>query len=158
MLHLMPAALHRAAYRLAHALRKKWWRLTRPHLKGCSVVAIDLQDRLLLVRLSYGSPAWTVPSGGVGRNETPEAAARREFREETGCDANSMVLLGVQEENFHGARNTVHVFATKVSAQPKADNREVVEARFFPLHSLPEPITEMTRQRLAMWRDHSKKR
>jgi hypothetical protein len=56
-----------------------------------------------------------------------------------------------------------HVYATKVQCSPTADNREIVEARFFPLHSLPEPLSKLTRQRLDLWcrnpdRGASKKR
>lgn len=31
--------------------------------------------------------AWTIPKGGIAAGEDPLAAARREFAEETGCDA-----------------------------------------------------------------------
>ena len=34
---------------------------------------------------------------------------------------------------------------------PRPDGREIVEARFFPLHSLPEPMLDRTRERLAAW-------
>lgn len=156
MLHLIPAPLHRLAYRAAHAVRKRWWQWRQPEITGVSVIATDLDDRLLLVRHSYGSGSWSVPAGGINRGETPEDAARREFLEETGCEAGRFQFVGVQQERIHGAHNTVHVFAAKVQGNPTADRREIVEARFFPLHSLPEPLGDLTRLRLDMWRSPSK--
>lgn len=155
MLRLIPAPLHRRAYRLAHAVRKVWWRLARPRLNGCAIVASDIEGRLLLVRQSYGAGNWCFPTGGIRRSEEPEAAARRELREETGCEASAMTLLGVEDAVLHGARNRVHVFATRVSGQPRPDMREIIDARLFPPHSLPEPLSERTRQRLALWRGQS---
>jgi hypothetical protein len=35
---------------------------------------------------------------------------------------------------------------------PRPDRREVIEARFFPLHSLPEPLTPLSRKRVAAWK------
>lgn len=152
MLHLIPAPVHRAVLRLAHTLRRLWWKVRRPRLEAVSVVATDLEGRLLLIRLSYGTGTWSFPTGGVERGEAPATAARREFAEETGCTAHGLDLLGVQEGQLHGATNRVHVFAAKVSDHPVADRREVLEARFFPTHSLPEPLSKATRQRLELWR------
>lgn len=156
MFHLIPGPLHRLAYRAAHSVRKVWWQVAKPHLRSVAVVATDLDDRLLLVRLSYGSRSWSVPAGGIDHGETAEDAARREFREETGCETGRLELIGVQQEILYGAHDTIHVFATKVNSNPKADKREVLEARFFPMHSLPKPLGRLTKLRLEMWRKYLK--
>ncbi len=124
----------------------------KPQLRGCVVIASDIEHRVLLVRLSYGAAAWSFPAGGIRRGEEPEHAARRELLEETGCEAHAMTLLGVQEETSFGAPNRVHVFATRICDVPAPDRREVLEARLFPPHSLPEPLSPRTRKRLELWR------
>ncbi len=84
MLHLIPAPLHRLALKLAHAVRRRWWRLFQVQLEGCRVLAIDGAGRVLLICHSYGSGQWLLPGGGIARGEAPLAAAQRELAEETG--------------------------------------------------------------------------
>ncbi len=79
------------------------------------------------------------------------AAATRELMEETGCRAGSLRLVGCVEEMLSGSPHTAHVFTCVTEDTPKPDGREVVEARFFPPHSLPHPMTPRTQQRLAFW-------
>ena len=128
MLHLTPAWLHRIALRMVYALRHRYRRLARPDLKGCTIIATDLEGRLMLVRHTYGPDNWALPGGGIGRGEDPAEAAQRELREETGCVARAVTLV-----------DTI-------------DLREVREARFFPTHSLPEPLSQLARRRIDAWR------
>ncbi len=125
-------------------------------LNAAAIIASDASDRILLVRLSYGSGEWGVPLGGIKKGETPENAARREFGEETGCRAGAMTAIGVERDNVYGADNAVHIFACKTTGVPKPDMREVVDARFFPSHSLPEPLSKNTRRLLAVYREQLK--
>jgi 8-oxo-dGTP pyrophosphatase MutT (NUDIX family) len=81
MLHLIPAPLHRVLYRVAHGVRRQWWRVRRPRRSSVVVVAFDERDRVLLVRHSYGRPAWSLPGGGMNRGELPEPDAAREIGE-----------------------------------------------------------------------------
>ena len=120
---------------------------------GVSVIARDLGGQILLVRHSYGPPGWFLPGGGIGRRETPEQAAHREIREEISCTIEGLKPLGVIEEELSGAPHSAHIFAGVVDAMPRVDGREVVEARFFPIHSLPEPLSARTAARLALWQN-----
>ena len=65
---------------------------------GAYGVVID-GGRILLALWNEGAtPAWTVPGGGVEEGETPEQAAIREVREETGYDVELVRPLG--EDTF----------------------------------------------------------
>ena len=66
---------------------------------GAYAVLVDDRQRILLALWNEGpTPAWTVPGGGVEEGETPEEAAVREVREETGYDVELVRLLG--EDRF----------------------------------------------------------
>lgn len=66
---------------------------------GAYAVLVDDAERILLALWNEGDvPAWTVPGGGVEDGETPEQAAVREVREETGYDIELVRLLG--EDRF----------------------------------------------------------
>ena len=153
MLRLIPPPLHRLALRIAQPLRKRWWRLTKPDLQGVSIIGCDPRGQVLMVRLAYGSGEWQFPGGGIKREEAPEAAARRELQEEAGCSADGLKEIARFEEIVFGARCDSWLFAGNILTQPRADGREVVEARFFPRHSLPMPISNRAQKRLAMWRE-----
>ncbi len=149
--HALPAPLHRLALRLAHALRICWWRLHRPLLMGCRVLAVNPLGQVLLVRHSYGSPHWTLPGGGLARGETPIAAATRELSEETACTLSDAVQVVVTRGIWHGATNVVHVIAGRTSDTPRPDGRETVAARWFALADLPVDIDRNLAANLPEW-------
>ena len=69
MLRLIPAPLHRLLLPIAYRLRQWYRRAFRPNLQGCSIIATDLEGRLLLVRQSYGPQGWCLPGGGIDPGE-----------------------------------------------------------------------------------------
>jgi 8-oxo-dGTP pyrophosphatase MutT (NUDIX family) len=151
MLQRIPAPLHRAGLQFAHAARKLWWAMRRPQLIGCRVLALDMAGCVLLVRHSYGSGRWSMPGGGVGRNEDPVTAALRELREETGFTLIDARELMVAVEQLSGARNQVHIVAGKASGKLQPDGREVIEARFFPPDGLPEDTASGLARHIPTW-------
>lgn len=152
MPHLLPARLHRALMPLAHTVRSLWRRLRRAPIAGVSVVIADLDGRILLLRHSYGPRVWALPGGGLKRGEDPEACARREVREELGLELASIRKIALLEEELSRSAHEAHLFAANSHMRPAPDMREVIEARFFPIHSLPEPMGEVTRRRIAAYR------
>jgi ADP-ribose pyrophosphatase YjhB (NUDIX family) len=79
--------------------------------EGAHVLAIDDAGRILVVRTTYLGPEWMLPGGRVERTETPQDAAARETREETGLDVRVERLVLV---DAHRARNVSFVFLGRV--------------------------------------------
>ena len=152
MLHLIPAPLHRRLLPLAYLVRRQWRQWRKVRLVGCSVIVCRMDGAILLVRHSYGSGHWSLPGGGLSPGEDPEACARRELREEVGIAAGRFQPVGQIEEVISGSPHTAYVFQCRTDQVPQIDAREIIEARFFPTHSLPEPLSEITRRRLDLWR------
>ena len=153
MLHLIPPSLHRAGLRLAHAVRKRWWRLAKVQLNGCRVLAFDEGGRLLLIRHSYGSGNWMLPGGGIARGEEPLVAARRELAEETGCILRDALVHAVLEEQLYGTTNRVHLIAGRAAGLPQPDGREIIELGFFGRNALPVPLSPAVASQIDAWFD-----
>ena len=151
MLRLIPPRLHRAAYIVAHELRRRWWRLAKPRLVGCRVLAFDGAGCLLLVRHSYGSRRWMLPGGGVAAKESPLAAALRELAEETGCELLDPRSVAMVDELLYGTTNRVHVIGGRVQGVPRGDGREVIEAAFFHPADLPHDLALTLARSLPGW-------
>jgi ADP-ribose pyrophosphatase YjhB (NUDIX family) len=116
----------------------------------------DALGRVLLVRHSYGSGLWALPGGAIGRGEGSADAARRELLEEVRCGVDDLAYFDTVTRNLHGARNTVAMFTGVASGVPVADGREIVEARFFPLNDLPQPLALSTHAWLAEYSERSR--
>lgn len=149
---LIPPSLHRALLPLAHVVRHYWRRLRKAPIAGVSVIITNLSGDVLLLKHSYGPDVWGLPGGGLGSGEDPLEAARREVREELGVELARIEPIGTLEEVLSGSPHTAHLFAATCDRQPQPDGREVVVARFFPSHSLPEPLGKTTRARIAAWK------
>ncbi|MFB0613779.1 NUDIX domain-containing protein [Aurantiacibacter poecillastricola] len=150
MLHLIPAPLHRALYRLGHGLRRIFLRHFKGEVHGCCVIGRDGEGRVLLVRHSYGPAVWAFPGGGMRKDEDGEAAALRELHEELRCTLAEPVRLGHLEDMYLGSRNRVQVFTGLIQGEPRPDMREVVEARFFALDMLPDNTSRTVRDRVHL--------
>jgi 8-oxo-dGTP pyrophosphatase MutT (NUDIX family) len=151
MLHLIPAPLHRRLYTLAYLARSAWWRIFKPTVHGCRVIALDEAGRVLLIRQSYGPRHWLAPGGSVERGEDPVATARRELAEETGCTLSDARKVAQVLERPMGAYNEVHVVVGRAGGVVAPDRREVDEAAWFAPDALPPDIAPRIRDGLVGW-------
>lgn len=99
----------------------------------CNVVAVTDEGKVVLVwQYRFGTDAMSleVPGGVIDPGESPESAARRELREETGYDATSFELLSVVEPNpalqgnrcwTYLARGAKHVAPTEWDAEEELE-------------------------------------
>lgn len=122
----------------------------RPISVGVRVMLIQ-NGQVLLVRQTY-IPGWFMPGGGVKRGETLEEAARREAQEEIGAQMGELRLLGSYTHfgEYKSDHNALFL-CTDFTLNGKQD-REIAEARFFPLETLPEEISDGHRKRLDEYR------
>jgi ADP-ribose pyrophosphatase YjhB (NUDIX family) len=140
----------RALLQIGFRLRRFVFRILRLRTRGVKVMVFNPAGALLLIRNSYGrSDLFALPGGGIGRSESPAAAAVREVKEETGLDVRELALVSIHGSTAEGKRDTIHLFSGSADGTPVADRVEVDEARFFPLDGLPDNITVSTLRRIA---------
>jgi ADP-ribose pyrophosphatase YjhB (NUDIX family) len=153
--HWLPAPLHRVLLPLAHDLRHRWRRWRKVPIAGVSVILTNPAGEVLLLRHSYGPAGWALAGGGLSPREDPEAAARREVREELDISLDVLDRIALIEEVISGSPHTAHIFAAVIDELPRPDGREIIEARFFALEALPDNLGRLTHSRLAMWREQA---
>jgi len=118
---------------------------------GAACVIFDSQDRVLLVRHTYGRREWSLPGGLVQPSESPLAAAWRELREETTLRRSAGTLAGVYFEPGHDFGPLLHfVFrcAGATDDEPVAQPPEIDRVGWFGLDELPTPISDFTERRI----------
>ncbi len=128
---------------------------------GTGIIA-ERDGKVVLARrgIEPGKNKWCFPSGFVEYDETPAHAAVREFKEETGLDAEITGLVDVVYYNadFRGAGIMVLYRGTVVGGEPVAMD-DVVEVGFFSKEDIPpdkEIAFDSNRVALAQWKNERK--
>jgi ADP-ribose pyrophosphatase len=115
------------------------------HSGAVVVIAQPAPDEIVLVRQhrhAIGADTWEVCAGGIDAGETPEEAAFRELREETGFRAHSMQRLWSAYSAPGFCNELLHFFHTDSYALGEAepDAEEEIEIATFPLKRVMEMI------------------
>ncbi len=123
--------------------------IRRPVTLGVRAIVCDPHGHVLLVRHTY-VPGWYLPGGAVDPGESVGDALTREILEEANVRIVGEPRLIDIYFNPRGRNDHVVLFEVRDFEQtaPKAPDREIAEARFFPLACLPDATTPKTRARL----------
>jgi 8-oxo-dGTP pyrophosphatase MutT (NUDIX family) len=136
--------------RLRHTLERLKLRILKPVTIGVRVL-MEQDGRVVLVWHSY-EELWYLPGGGVDRDETLEAALRREAREELGAELGQLRLLGAYSNFAEYKSDHTLIFVCHDFALAGAKGREIDRFGFFDLEDLPEDISPATRRRIEEYR------
>ena len=125
-------------YFVINPFRYLYWFLVRPKTRGVKCVIMH-DGKILLERISYAHKKWTIPGGGVKKNETLEDAARREAKEEVGIELGGLEKIFEYTNTHQFKIDTVTVFKSEVSDEKyEVDGLEILEAGWFSRDNLPE--------------------
>lgn len=99
---------------------------------------------LLKRRNAHGHGSWGFPGGHLEFGETPEAAARREVREETGLRVDGMKPAGFTNDFFRNEGKhyiTLYLLCKKANGIPQVMEPEKCERLgWFGWNKLPKPL------------------
>ena len=138
---------------VVHAVRY-WTNFSTNSIQGVRIILV--QDRkVVLVSHWYAPWTWTLPGGGVNKNESPENAAIRETKEETGFTVKSLAGEIGKYKGTWGRGDMVAVYYTgdfegSLSLTP---NIEIMGRSWFDIDNLPEEISPANRRRIEAYRD-----
>jgi len=114
----------------------------QPPTLAAAVTILDDEGRVLLVLQNYGERLWGIPGGAMEPGESPQEAAVREAREETGLEVELDHLVGVY--TLRGERLGLRfIFKATIRAGEliAVPNDEITEIRWWPIDALPAPMT-----------------
>ena len=126
----------------------RWLRSKVGHEKVILIFAggcvFDDEGKVLLQRRG-DSNHWGFPGGAIELGETPEMAAIRELKEETGLDGKVSELLGIYTDgdmrypNGDQAHSICIVYKMEqIGGELKCDQKETVELQYFDLEEMPQ--------------------
>src|SRR4051812_28585026 len=99
------------------------------------------RDRILLAKRaasdSYAGRLWSLPAGGVEKDEGSREALIREFREETNLEIDGLHELFV----FSGDSTEIVVFlVSTANGLLKSNDEDIERLEFFDLDNLPQEL------------------
>jgi A/G-specific adenine glycosylase len=149
-----PASFACRAYRELEdpgTLPRRPGRASRPHLRGAVVLLADRGRWLVQRRPPTGllPGLWEFPGGKIEPGESPESAARRELREETGLTVRDLVPIGTVRHAYSHFTVELHAFAgrpgTRSGTGTNPNRRWVTRAEFarLPVPKATEKVVRL---------------
>lgn len=113
-------------------------------------VYVVADGKVLLQKTSYSSQSWSLPGGGVEKNESAAMASQRELKEETGLELglDKFLELGVSRVPVNGrswpVMNVTFFLVELSDLQPTNIPRplEIIGLKWFDLDSLPSNLSD----------------
>lgn len=120
---------------LPHSVLLKIIRVTQTKftVSAAAVILNEKQEVLVLNHALRFYSGWGLPGGFIGSGEQPEDGIRREIREETGIEMDSLRMINVRIINRH----VEMMFAATAVGEPEVRSREILELGWFSIDSLP---------------------
>jgi ADP-ribose pyrophosphatase YjhB (NUDIX family) len=108
-------------------------------------VIFDEGSRILLLdHVFRPDGGWGIPGGFLSKREQPEAALRRELREEIGIEVEQVEMLFVRTLPRTGQIEIY--FRAKAIGEPRPCSFEIRSAAWFPLDDLPPDLSNDQRR------------
>ena len=129
-----------------------WYRkIYRIQTRGVRVLII-FQNEIVLVRHWYNS-LWVPPGGGIKKHETPEQAAIREVKEETGIEIKQLsYLLGTYSNTKNAKNDIVYCYVVELNQKLPIPNKrfnfEISDSIWIDMHMLPHQTSSATQKRI----------
>lgn len=109
-----------------------------------AIVILDESRQKVVTFLRGDVSVWVLPGGAIDPGETPEEAAVREAKEETGLDVEIVRKVGEYEAK-RLAKGITHLFEARATSGSLQDSPESIGVDYYQINSLPQlffPIHE----------------
>ena len=107
-----------------------------------AIVISENEEVLLLNHVLRSNLSWGIPGGFIMNGEQPEAAVRREIREETGLELENIKLIRLRTINRH----IEILFRADPVGTAKAQSFEINELGWFKANEMPEKMSHIQKQ------------
>jgi 8-oxo-dGTP diphosphatase len=110
-----------------------------------AAMLFDQSDRVLLLEHVFrADEGWGVPGGFINKGENPEAALRRELREEINVEIEDVKMIFCR--NLGKLKQVEIYFRARVIGDPKPSSFEIKSAQWFSLDQLPPDLSNDQRR------------
>lgn len=110
---------------------------TKFTVSAAGVIVNDAGEVLLLNHVLRPDSGWGVPGGFLNSGEQPEAAFRREIREETGLDLRDVTIYRTRTLKRH----IEIIFLATAVGQASVQSKEIIELGWFAIDDIPKEMS-----------------
>ena len=106
-------------------------------VSAAGIITNEKGEVLLLDHYLRPDSGWGVPGGFMEKGEQPEAAFRREIREETGLEVRDVEIHRVRTLGRH----IEVIYTAQATGEAQAISREIRESRWFAPEDVPKEMS-----------------